>query len=99
VIEDIGMRDKVERGDNHLLEQRWPANATQMLSVMLHGTEGQHGVYSFNPDDHPGSHNCVTWATNLVNAALGEVLPKVRQGRIKLMAEALSHRSNQPPAS
>jgi len=92
VIEDIGMRDKAERNDGELLEHSWPADDTQMAKLQRICKEGPHGTYSFNPDDHPGAHNCVTWVTSSVNEALGEVLPKVRQGRIKLMAEILRER-------
>jgi hypothetical protein len=94
VIEDISMRDKAERDAGQLLEQSWPANDSQVAVLQRICKEGPHGTYSFNPDDHPGAHNCVTWVTSRANEALGEVLPKVRQGRIKLMAEVLRSRQN-----
>ncbi len=94
VIEDIGMRDKAERNTDELLEQSWPADDTQAGELQRICETGPHGIYSFNPDDHLGAHNCVTWVTSSANAALGEVLPKVRQGRIKLMAEVLRRRQN-----
>lgn len=45
--------------------------------------------YSFNPDENH-CHNCVTWATLMVNSEVGrEVFPKVRNGRIKLAFEEM----------
>ena len=88
------MRDKAERNNGELLEQSWPANDSQAAVLQRICQEGPHGTYSFNPDDHPGAHNCVTWVTSSANEALGEVLPKVRQGRIKLMAEVLRSLQN-----
>lgn len=94
VIDDISMRDKAERNTGELLEQSWSADSAQAAVLQRTCKVGRQGVYSFNPDDHPGAHNCVTWATSRTNEALGEVLPKVRQGRIKLMAEVLRSRQN-----
>ena len=94
VIEDISMRDKADRNTGELLEQSWPVDGSQVAVFQRICKEGPQGIYSFNPDDHPGAYNCVTWVTSSANAALGEVLPKVRQGRIKLMAEVLRHRQN-----
>lgn len=48
----------------------------------------QYGLYSFNPDKFD-CHNCVTWVVETVNSAIGNVLPRVRQGRIKLMKAQL----------
>jgi len=95
VIDDISMRDKAERNTGELLEQSWPADSQQVAVLQRICKEGRQGVYSFNPDDHSGAHNCVTWVTSRATEALGEVLPKVRQGRIKLMAEVLRSRQNQ----
>ena len=95
MIEDIGMRDKTEQNEGDLLEESWPAGRPQQEVLQSICRPGPQGLYSFNPDDHPGAHNCVTWAASRVNEALGEVLPKVRQGRIKLMAEVLRQRQNQ----
>jgi len=95
VIDDITMRDKAERNTGELLEQCWPADDPQAAELQRICKVGPHGIYSFNPDDHPEANNCVTWVTISANAALGEVLPKVRQGRIKLMAEVLRSRQNQ----
>jgi len=79
VIDDISMRDKAERNTGELLEQSWPADQAADGSAHRICKEGLQGVYSFNPDDHPGAHNCVTWVTSRTNEALGEVLPKVRR--------------------
>lgn len=96
VIDDFVIEEKARLKHPELLEQSWPANSSQITVVSQNSPLGPQGTYSFNPDDHPGAHNCVTWAAHVVVLALGEVLPKVRQGRIKLMAEVLRSRQNLP---
>lgn len=92
VVDDVAMRDQVESNTAGMLTENWPASASQLAVMAADCQPGEQGLYSFNPDDHPGAHNCVTWTVMKVGEALGEVLPKVRQGRIKLMAELLRSR-------
>jgi len=89
VIVDEIMIEKHACGDANLIARHWPANPWHIEELAEKAKPGPRGVYSFNPDDHPGAHNCVTWVTEVVNQVLGVVLPKVRQGRIKLMTEVL----------
>ena len=96
VIQDKRMAALVRHRRGSLLSQEWAAEPAQVRELESLTKTGQTGRYSFNPDDHPGCHNCVTWATEVVNNALGQVLPRVRQGRIKLMAEVLRAQPNKP---
>ncbi len=48
------------------------------------------GWYSFNPDDFPNCHNCVTWAVDTINRATqAAVLPRPRHGRVSEMLRLL----------
>ncbi len=91
VIEDHDMRDRVEQNSPDLIRASWQAEAMKIDTLLDQSRPGPSGRYSFNPDDHPGSHNCVTWAVDKLNSVLGPVLPRVRQGRIKLMQPLLAH--------
>ena len=97
VQNDLFMRDWAEEHAASMLHKAWNVPQTQGGMLALRCAPGPQGRYSFNPDDHPGAFNCVTWATERINEAAGPVLPKVRQGRIKLMAAVLkSHETNDP---
>ncbi|MDP1592586.1 MAG: hypothetical protein Q8M07_32790 [Prosthecobacter sp.] len=99
VINDRKMQVLVESGAKGLFGDAWDATPAQLLLIEMICRKENKGSYSFNPDDHPGSHNCVTWTVSTVNSVMGEVLPKVRQGRIKLMIEVLSSRGSAAEAS
>ncbi len=48
--------------------------------------------YSFNPDDFPNCHNCVTWAVDTINRATrSAVLPRPRHGRVSEMLRLLKN--------
>jgi hypothetical protein len=55
-----------------------------------------HGWYSFNPDDpHPGRqpcYNCVKWGVIIANSLVHDLLPRVHQGRLKLVLAHLRKR-------
>ncbi len=95
IIEDVLLKRQVETGAAGVISRAWLAEIGQLRLLEGLCVVGPHGAYSFNPDDHPGAHNCVTWATEVVNKALGEVLPRVRQGRIKLMSQVLEEQQNE----
>jgi hypothetical protein len=98
IVDDLAMRDRVESKIPGMLSQCWQASASQVTALDAHCPPGDEGLYSFNPDDHPGAHNCVTWSVAKTCQTLGEVLPRVRQGRIKLMAAVLrGHQAPQTP--
>ncbi len=94
VLDDIVMRDRLEEHAELVLSATWQASKSQQTELTSLAAIGPCGSYSFNPDNHPQAYNCVTWAVSRVNNVLGPVLPKVRQGRIKLMTEELKRRAS-----
>ena len=86
---DIIMRDLVEEHPDRVMCRAWPTTEKEVGKLQLSAAPGPYANYSFNPDDHPNAFKCVTWAVTNVNKVLGPVLPKVRQGRIKLMTNEL----------
>ena len=89
VSNDLIMHHWMDVFHSSVLERSWPLTKTRISDLDESCSLGLHALYSFNPDDHFGAFNCVTWAVEKVRWLLGPVLPKVRQGRIKLMAEEL----------
>lgn len=84
VVDDIILRDDYEHRKDSLLERNWAMDDEKEPALESQTEPRSLGYYSFNPDANR-CHNCVTWATETVNGMLGEVLPRVREGRIKLI--------------
>lgn len=89
VRNDIMMRDLVEEHPERVLCSNWPIAEKELDKLQILTAIGPQASYSFNPDDHPKTYNCVTWAVTNVNKVMGPVLQKVRQGRIRLMTAEL----------
>jgi hypothetical protein len=89
VFDDTIIRDDIEHRPKLLAGKSWPAEDNLAEYVEEVTRPRQYGLYSFNPDDFQGCHNCVTWTVETVNSVAGNVLPSVRQGRIRLMEEQL----------
>lgn len=86
---DVIMRDHYENRRDQLRSRTWTVERRQFETLQTAATPRQFGSYSFNPDTLR-CHNCVTWAVDVINIAVGStVLPRVREGRIKLMVTHL----------
>ena len=88
IVEDIKIQDDFKNRRESLVRKSWAAEEALAEYLEEVTRPRQHGAYSFNPDTF-NCHNCVTWAVETINLALGEVLSRVRQGRIKLMKAQL----------
>jgi hypothetical protein len=98
VVDDIMLRDAIEKTGEHVLCKRWPATADQIRVAERETITGRHGWYSFAPEKHTDCNNCVTWAINVINRVLGPVLPEIPSGRIKLATAMLRDIGAQPSA-
>ena len=94
VRKDFLTQDRLEQHPDKVMTVRWMADVTAMRKARQRRRNGKPHRYSFNPDNHLNCHNCVTWAVSTMNEALGEVLPRVPQGRISIMSQRLQAISN-----
>lgn len=86
VVQDDSFIEKlIEKFGNRILQASWEASARQVLRMAFVAAERSFALYSFNPTNFPGSHNCVTWAVQCLQTVLGEVLKEVPNGRISHM--------------
>ncbi len=84
IFDDIILQDDFHNRRDSLLAQNWTIRDDLEPSVLQETAPRQFSSYSFNPDTHH-CHNCVTWTVDIVNQVVGQVLPRVREGRVKLM--------------
>jgi hypothetical protein len=97
VEEDLMLRDAHQRRPKDLLCRDWRASAGQVERIEQKSVPGQRDFYCFNPVPAEGKHNCVTWAFSILNQTfLQEILPEVRDGRMKLAIEVLLERGAKP---
>ena len=90
VANDIILQDALCRIPAKVWCVHWDVETQSVEKIAIAAATGRRGWYSFNPDDYPNCHNCVTWTTLVVNEVfLGEVLPSVPNGRMKRAIEML----------
>lgn len=86
VVQDDSLIERlIEKFGDRILEVSWKATARQVLQMAALASQRSFALYSFNPASFPGSHNCVTWAVQRLQAVLGEVLKATPNGRISHM--------------
>lgn len=89
VENDLMLLDAHRRRPADLLCRDWPAAEERLEAIKKESATGRSGFYSFNPRPEKNTHNCVTWAFSTLNRVLGEMLPSVRDGRMKVAVEVL----------
>ena len=97
ITNDIMLQDFFAKMPEKLLCLQWAAQPQQTEQIASIGEPRALGRYSFSPDQHTNCHNCVTWAIDTINTVLGQILPPIRTGRIKLAAKMLLEAGAQPP--
>jgi hypothetical protein len=99
IVNDVAFLERIENDKAECLSKTWPLSVAQTETLHQNTQVGEHGLYSFNPDDFPGADNCVTWCIKTLNVTLGQVLQPVRQGRITRVALQFDKPSEQKPSS
>ncbi len=103
IFKDIIAQDDYEERPDTLIGKSWEikdelfADLETAVQIKTKRRHRRHGIYSFTPDEFEDCHNCVTWATDIINKFVeGKPLESVENGRVKLMKEQLEKLVNKP---
>ncbi|MFO1005716.1 MAG: hypothetical protein U0929_07150 [Planctomycetaceae bacterium] len=91
VVDDINFARQCEKYGGLVVSRRWTIRHPETIKPLYPPQSRREGWYSFNPDNFPDCHNCVTWAVAKINDAVDDsTLTRPTNGRIKHMLAILS---------